>query len=251
MNLAAQHTKVLIVGAGPSGLMMAAQLLRFGVQPVIIESKQGPSDKSKALAVQARSMEIYRQMGLVDEVLKGGKPSEGLKFFYDGKHHGTFPITDAGQGLTPFPYLFMYPQSKNERVLLGDLTSNTLPVYWDTTLTSFTQSKASVEAVVVTNGASVKITADYLIGADGAHSVVRHSLGIPFNGDTYKHLFYLADIISDTDGDFVSMYLSGEGFAGFFPTPEKNGYRVIGSLHEALKDKTDLGLEDICPIWSV
>jgi 2-polyprenyl-6-methoxyphenol hydroxylase-like FAD-dependent oxidoreductase len=61
--IAQQHTSVLIVGAGPSGLMMAAQLLRHGVQPIIIDSKQGPTDQSKALAVQARSLEIYRQMG--------------------------------------------------------------------------------------------------------------------------------------------------------------------------------------------
>jgi ribulose 1,5-bisphosphate synthetase/thiazole synthase len=69
MQITQQHTSVLIIGAGPSGLMMAAQLLRYGVQPVIIDSKQGPTDKSKALAVQARSMEIFRQMGVIDKVI--------------------------------------------------------------------------------------------------------------------------------------------------------------------------------------
>jgi 2-polyprenyl-6-methoxyphenol hydroxylase-like FAD-dependent oxidoreductase len=65
--------------------MMAAQLLRYGVQPVIIDSKQGPTDESKALAVQARSLEIYRQMGVVDRVLDGGKPADGLSFNLEGK----------------------------------------------------------------------------------------------------------------------------------------------------------------------
>ena len=72
MTLSEQHTQVLIVGAGPSGLMMAAQLLRYGIQPIIIDSKQGPTDESKALGVQARSLEIYRQMGIVDQVIKDG-----------------------------------------------------------------------------------------------------------------------------------------------------------------------------------
>ena len=76
MTISDQHTQVLIVGAGPSGLMMAAQLLRYGIQPIIIDSKQGPTDESKALGVQARSMEIYRQMGLVDTIIKDGKKAK-------------------------------------------------------------------------------------------------------------------------------------------------------------------------------
>ena len=73
MTITESHTQVLIVGAGPSGLMMAAQLLRNGIQPVIIDSKQGPTTESKALAVQARSLEIYRQMGIIDPVIANGK----------------------------------------------------------------------------------------------------------------------------------------------------------------------------------
>ncbi|HEY9197338.1 MAG TPA: FAD-dependent monooxygenase, partial [Mucilaginibacter sp.] len=77
MTINQQHTSVIIVGAGPSGLMMAAQLLRYGVQPIIIDNKQGPTDKSKALAVQARSMEIFRQLGVVEKVLGASKAAAG------------------------------------------------------------------------------------------------------------------------------------------------------------------------------
>jgi 2-polyprenyl-6-methoxyphenol hydroxylase-like FAD-dependent oxidoreductase len=83
--IAQQHTSVLIVGAGPSGLMMAAQLLRHGVTPIIIDIKQGPTNQSKALAVQARSLEIYRQMGIVDRALQGGKQADSLVLNQDGK----------------------------------------------------------------------------------------------------------------------------------------------------------------------
>jgi 2-polyprenyl-6-methoxyphenol hydroxylase-like FAD-dependent oxidoreductase len=107
------HTKVLIVGGGPSGLMMATQLLRYGIQPVIIDNKQGPTDHSQALVVQARSLEIYRQMGIVDKVTSNGNPVKGASFHLDGKQKATFQLTDIGNGQTPYPYLFLYQQSKN------------------------------------------------------------------------------------------------------------------------------------------
>src|ERR1700742_2506847 len=103
MQLAAQHTSVLIVGAGPSGLMMAAQLLRYGVQPLIIDSKQGPTDQSKALAVQARSLEIYRQMGVIDRVMQNGKPAEGIVFHQNGKEEARLSVKNIGEGQTPYP----------------------------------------------------------------------------------------------------------------------------------------------------
>jgi 2-polyprenyl-6-methoxyphenol hydroxylase-like FAD-dependent oxidoreductase len=247
MNISSQHTKVLIVGAGPSGLMMAAQLLRYGIEPVIIDSKLGPTDHSQALAVQARSMEIYRQMGLADQILKEGKPNAGLQFFYGDKLTGTFPLSDTGQGETPYPYIFIYPQNKNERVLLGDLTQHVVPVYWNTTLKGLVQKSKSVDATVISESVEAIITADWIIGADGAHSTVRKQLDIHFSGDTYAHLFYLADIISNHDDDYIKLHLTNEGFAGFFPTPDKNGFRIIGSLPPEFEGKDDIKLEDILP----
>lgn len=248
MNLSSQHTQVLIVGAGPSGLMMAAQLVRYGIQPIIIDSKQGPTDHTKALAVQARTLEIYRQMDLVDAVLKDGKPTKGAKFNYDGKLLGTFPVSDSGRGQTPYPYVFVYPQSKNERVLLGNLTQNTIPVYWNTTLQDLKQTTRLAEAILINNGLEVKITADWVIGADGSHSTVRKQANIAFNGDTYENKFYLADVITDHQDDYIGLYLAGSGsIAGFFPTPDKNGYRIIGNLPAGMADQEALTLNDILP----
>src|SRR5476649_2636440 len=116
MQLAEQHTKVLIVGAGPSGLMMAAQLLRHGVQPVIIDSKQGPTNHSKALAVQARSLEIYRQMGVIERIINNGKQAGSLTFNDQGKPVAKLLLTDVGRQQTPFPFVFLYQQSKSERI---------------------------------------------------------------------------------------------------------------------------------------
>src|ERR1700748_192583 len=132
MPIALTTTKVLIVGAGPSGLMMAAQLLRYGIQPVIIDSKDGPTTHTKALAVQARSLEIYRQLGVVDKVIAEGQPAAGLAFNENGRRKSSMAFHNIGEGYTLYPYVLLYPQSKNERLLLDYLTQNTCPVYWNT-----------------------------------------------------------------------------------------------------------------------
>ena len=245
-----KHIKVLIVGAGPSGLMMAAQLLRHGVQPIIIDDKQGPTSHSNALVVQARSLEIYRQMGIVDGVLSNGNPVKGASFNIDQKERATFELTGIAHDQTAFPYLFLYQQFKNERTLLEYLTLNCCPVYWNTSLLSVKQIDQKVE-VQLKNGEQFSfVTCDWVVGADGAHSAVRKRLQIPFNGDTYRHEFFLADVElsnKDLSADYVQLFLTKNGFAGFFPMPEENCYRIIGNLPDA-SQKQDWKIEDILPL---
>jgi 2-polyprenyl-6-methoxyphenol hydroxylase-like FAD-dependent oxidoreductase len=248
--IAAQHTKVLIIGAGPSGLMMAAQLLRHGMQPIIIDSKQGPTDQSKALAVQARSLEIYRQMGLIEKILANGKQAGGVAFNEDGKVLAELSLENTGKGETRFPFVLLYQQSKNERLLLDFLTANCCPVYWDTSLVSIKQTLGRVEVQLQSGTENISLTADWLVGADGTHSVVRKQLQIAFNGDTYAHEFYLADVElanAALTGNQVQLYLSKAGFAGYFPMPEDNCYRIIGNLPEGVETKEDLQIEEILP----
>jgi len=250
MLIIPQHTNVLIIGAGPSGLMMAAQLLRYGVQPIIIDSKEGPTNHSKALAVQARSLEIYRQMGIVDKVVHNGKPARGITFNQDGKKGPSLALTDIGKGQTQFPYLLMYQQSKNERLLLDYLTQNCCPVYWNTTLSSLSQKVNGVDIQLQNVEGNHTLTCDWAIGADGAHSLVRKELQLPFKGNTYPHLFYLLDAEMDNidlKADYMNMFLSKNNFAGFFPMPEENSFRVIGNLPEEFTDKEDVNVDDILP----
>ena len=239
--------QVLIIGAGPSGLMMAAQLLRYGIQPLIVDSRQGPTNQSKALAVQAPSLEIYRQLGIIDPVINGGKQAQGLHFYYEGKKKAEFPISNTGQGITPFPFIHIYQQSKNERALLNYLTQHSCPVYWNTTLISLQQGTGVVNVTLNNQEQEYTLLCNWLVGADGAHSAVRKSLQVPFTGDTYPSQFYLADVVLNHDEDFVNLYLTGKGFAGFFPMPEKNAYRIVGNLTNKLAAKKDLTLDDVLP----
>jgi len=250
MQITEKHTKVLIVGAGPSGLMAAAQLLRYGIQPLIIDNKQGPTSHSNALAVQARSLEIYRQLGISDKVVQNGKQGAGIIFTEDGKEKAKISLTNAGKGQTPFPYVLMYQQYKNERLLLDYLTQHTCPVYWETSLVTLKQNSGYAEAVLQNAQGEYTLQCDWVIGADGAHSTVRKQLNIPFKGDTYAHYFYLADVTLDAsflNGDYVGLYLAKNGFSGFFPMPEKNEYRVIGNLPEQFENTNNIQIEDVLP----
>ncbi|PJJ83807.1 FAD-dependent monooxygenase [Mucilaginibacter auburnensis] len=251
MPVIEQHTQVLIVGAGPSGLMMAAQLLRYGVQPVIIDSKQGPTDQSKALAVQARSLEIYRQMGIIDKVLPGGKQAGGVAYTLNGQTLIDLSFADIGSSQTHFPYVFLYQQNKTERLLLDVLTQNCCPVYWDTALKSITQTSSGVTAILTnSDGTETILNSKWVIGADGAHSILRKQLQIPFNGDVYANEFYLADIEIENhnlDADKVSLYLTKNNMAGFFPMPEAKRYRVIGNITPEMNFTGEITLTDVLP----
>jgi len=250
MTISERHTQVLIVGAGPSGLMMAAQLLRYGIQPLIIDSRLGPTDESKALGVQARSLEIYRQMGIVDPVLKDGKKAQGISFSRNGKELAGFSFTNVGEGQTPFPFIELYPQSKNEKLLLDFLTVHCCPVYWETTLLSLKQTSSNAQLQLQNSTEASSITSDWVIGADGAHSAVRRQLNIPFSGETYNHVFYLADVElgnGEIEDKRIGLFVTGSGIAGFFPMPEANRFRVLGNLPDDLDKKENLQLEDILP----
>jgi len=250
MQITETETKVLIVGAGPSGLMMAAQMLRYGIQPLIIDNKQGPTSYSNALGVQARSMEIYRQLGLSDKAVANGKKAKGLIFAENGQETATVPLMNAGEGQTPFPYLLLYQQYKNERLLLDYLTQNTCPVYWNTSLIALDQQAVFTDVILKSGEDEYHIRCDWVVGADGAHSNVRKHLNIPFTGETYPHYFYLADVkinASFLEGNYIQLYLGKNEFCGFFPMPEENEYRVIGNLQQQFEGVENVTFEQILP----
>lgn len=246
--IAAKNCEVLIAGAGPTGLMMAAQLLRNGVHPMIIDSRNGPSSHSKALAVQARTLEIYRQMGIADEAVENGRKLYGAHLHLPEKDFH-IELGDAAKTQTLFPYALIYEQNKNERLLLNVLTKNACAVLWETELLDFEQSDNTFHVRVLHRGNEQVYTCNYLIGADGAHSKVRKQSGISFEGGKYASRFFLADVKLNhpPEASHIHFFMRQKEFLGVFPMHDEGAFRFIGILPKALREKQNLAFAEVEP----
>ncbi len=193
------RTDVLVVGAGPSGLMLAACLAKLGVDAIIVDGKDGPTRESRALGVQARSMEIYEQLGLVDRVLAERSPATGIVPGAGRRAFGRVEFRGIGAGLSPYTEITVFEQSANERLLVDVLAEAGREVLWRHRVERLevvdgdAGGAASVTATLDGPDGATIVRARYCVGADGSHSVVRESLGIPFEGVTNANTFYIAD----------------------------------------------------------
>ncbi|MBV6624534.1 MAG: FAD-dependent monooxygenase [Rivularia sp. (in: Bacteria)] len=226
-------TDVIIIGAGPTGLSLACQLIRYGIDFVIIEKNASITHLSKALGVHARTLEIYEQLGLAKQAVKQGAIAEKLRLIAKGKIRDGINLSDTGKNLSPYPYMLVLEQSKNEQLLYDYLQSHQKEVLWNTTLESFSQDDTGVLAVVKNDeNPSQTIEAKYLVGCDGARSQVRKSLGLSFTGSTLEEVFYVADMEVDWDIEDDSLYacLGKDSFVGFFPMEGEKCWRIVGNL---------------------
>lgn len=242
-------TDVLIAGAGPTGLMLAAWLRRFGVRVLVADGKDGPTRESRAVIVQARSLEIYDQLGLGPAVQREGRRVENLSFWQERVRFGRLPVGALGRGLTPHPYIVSLEQSLNETLLYGFLRDSGGEVWWGATLEGFDEDDAGVTARLRReDGTPLTVRARYLCGADGARSTVRELLGLPFAGTSNPLQFYVADVTATgaLDDGAVNVKLSGAGFLLAFPMRGPGHFRLIGLLSPAqvrgdLPDYDDAG----------
>jgi 2-polyprenyl-6-methoxyphenol hydroxylase-like FAD-dependent oxidoreductase len=231
---------VLIVGAGPTGLSLAAQCLRYGLSFVIIDGKDAPTELSKALAVQARTMEIYDQFGLAAEARNQGQPLTKVVFLSEGKVAAKPDFSEVGRKFTPFPYFLVLEQSKNEHLLYEHLLAHGATVQWSTELVDFSQDDDGTSARITTSDATTaELSARYLVGCDGASSLVRHQLGLGFEGSTFPRLFYVADVemtidVPDTeinnDGSTLIAALGENAYVLMVPMKGDNHWRFTGNV---------------------
>ncbi|NNG22788.1 FAD-dependent oxidoreductase [Telluria aromaticivorans] len=186
---------VLIAGAGPTGLVLALALAKQGIKVCIVDKTAGPGTTSRAMAVHARTLELYRSLGLADEVVAAGRPNTAINLWVKGKRRAQLAFQSAGERLTAFPYVLIYPQDAHEALLVRHLEEMGISVQRHTELADFEEQGDSVVARLRRNGGNdVQVEARYLAGCDGARSTVRRSLGTGFAGGTYDHLFYVADV---------------------------------------------------------
>ena len=213
-------TDILIIGAGPTGLALACQLIRYGVDFVIIDTKDTTTPFSRAIGVQARTLEIYEQIGLADKLIALGKPAEKVRMIAGGEVRGEAVLKDIGAGMSAYPFMLVVEQGQHEKLLYDHIVAEGRKVHWNQHLTSFTQDDSRVAAIIANaDGTEQIIKAKYLVGCDGAKSLVRHQLGLTFEGETVDRLFYVADVQIDWEypHDALQVCLATHTLTAFFP----------------------------------
>jgi 2-polyprenyl-6-methoxyphenol hydroxylase-like FAD-dependent oxidoreductase len=244
------NADVLVVGAGPTGLMLATQLARHGVQPLIIDRHPGPAVQTRALGVQARTLEIYAHLGIVEQALELGTRATGANLWTEGRRAARIPLGDIGRDLSPYPFLLILGQDDNERLLGEALGRHGTAVQWNTELVGLVQHASHVSATLKhADGTIADVTVAWAAGCDGARSAVRELSGIPFEGAPYEQVFFVADteMTGTMVPDELNVYLWREGFHLFFPMRGTNHWRLVGILPAPLRGRDDLRFEDVIP----
>ena len=235
-----RNTDVLIVGAGPTGLILALWLTRLGVRVRIVDKTAEPGTTSRALAVQARTLELYSQIGLADAVVERGRKTIAANFWVAGKKAARAVFGVMGAGLSPFPYALIFPQDEHEHLFVDRLAESGVQVERQTELLGFEETSGRVLASLKRpDGTQQTCEAAYIAGCDGAHSSVREALKIGFPGGAYAHLFYVADVegTGATMNGEVHVALDKTDFLAVFPLKSEGRARLVGTVRGEAEDR--------------
>lgn len=223
----------LVVGAGPVGLTAALELNRLGAEVRLIEKSAARTNLSKAVGINARSLELLQPSGVTDQLIQAG-----LKIKHINLRDGEDILTRVDFSKLPGRYNFMLslPQSVTEGILEAALNERGIEVKRQTELLGFTEDANHITAKLLSTGREHDYEADYIIGCDGAHSTVRKTLGLGFSGERYPEIWSLADIrmdwrFSHEDGNLFM----GQGGLTVFVIPMPEGrYRAIANAPDVL-----------------
>lgn len=235
-------TEVLIAGAGPTGLVLALWLQRLGVRVRIVDKAAEPGTTSRALVLHARTMELYDQIGIAEAIAGQALRFAAANLWARGTKAARIVLGDMGAGVSPYPYMLIFPQDEHERFLIGRLRENGVEVDRPTEVVSFEERG---DRVVVrlkhSDGSDETCEAVFLAGCDGAHSIVRESLHTGFPGGTYRHLFYVAD--AEASGPVMNQELHAAldeaDFLAVFPMKGEGRARLIGTVEQTSETQRD------------
>ena len=232
----------LICGAGPVGLTMAAELHRYGVECRIFDKSPAPSSVSKALGIQARTLEVFEDMGVLEPFLQEALRLEGVHI-YDAKNelaHIRFDNIDLSD--LPYPFGMLLPQSHTERILLAHLAKAGIMVERPKELKDFEQDAEGITVrLLCADGTIEEVRTHWLLGCDGAGSTVRQLVGETFEGDTYKEVFWAADVVMETPLPRAEIHsvLHPDGMMMVFPLfPDRNFYRLAADVEVDVPEGT-------------
>ena len=229
------QTDVLIAGAGPTGLVLALWLRHQGVNVHIFDQAEAPAQNSRAIIVHARIVELYRQLGLSEGLLELGYKLPATNLWVYRQHKAHVPLEDFGRELTPYPFMLSIPQDDHERMLEKRLNDMGIHVERGSKLQGFVDHGSSITATLFreSDGSSTTHEASYIVGCDGAHSVVRHEIGAKFEGETYKPLFYIADVEGKSEKHFNgegNVVFTNDTFNLVVPYNEAGHVRLVGII---------------------
>jgi 2-polyprenyl-6-methoxyphenol hydroxylase-like FAD-dependent oxidoreductase len=222
--------EVLVVGAGPTGLTLAAQLRALGSDVRIVDRQLDRVHESRALAVQPRTLEVLRGLGVAQTLVERGNDASQLRIHAGGRVLAV-RIFDVGLEDCAYPFLLFISQDATEAVLSEHLAERGVHVERGIELVGFEQSEQGVVCTLRHgDGAMERLHARYLVGCDGAHSTVRHGAGIPFEGAAYAQTFVLGDleVNGDLERDVAHAFLGAGGVLFFFPLARPATWRLLG-----------------------
>lgn len=240
---------VLIVGAGPTGLVLALYLAHQGVKARIIDKNEGPGQASRAMVVQARTLELYDQIGLAEEIIARGIIASRFHLWEAGKETAVIEFGEFGKTISPYPYALSFPQDEHEQVLGQKLGECGVSIEWKTELLSFEQVENGVRYELQGPGGKSQGTCRFICGCDGAHSRVRENLQLEFPGGTYEQTMFMADVEASgavANGD-MNACLSAEDFYIVFPIRTSGTFRIIGLMPHDIRDQANPPFEQIAP----
>ena len=242
------ETEVLIVGAGPTGLVLATWLTRLGVRVRIVDKTKEAGTTSRALAVQSRTLEFYGQLGFADRVVEQGRWATEANLWVNGRRAAHLNFDGMGSGISPYPYALIYPQDEHERLLIERLAGLGVLVERETEVLSFEETDDRVQVKIRKPDATEEnCTVTYVAGCDGARSTTREHLGIGFPGGTYEHLFYVADVqaTGETVNGDLNIGLERADFLVVFPLKGEGRARFIGTVRDAPRTDEELSWESV------
>jgi 2-polyprenyl-6-methoxyphenol hydroxylase-like FAD-dependent oxidoreductase len=221
---------VLVVGAGPTGLTLAAQLHALGASVRIVDRQLDRVRESRALAVQPRTLEVLRGLGIAAMLVERGNDTSKVRV-HAGERVVAVPLLDVGLEDTAFPFLLFISQAETEAVLNEHLAEQGIAVERGVELVEFQAGSDDVCCSLRhRDGTIERLRPGFLVGCDGAHSTVRRGAAIPFEGAAYPQTFVLGDL--EVDGeltpDFAHAFLGKAGMLFFFPLARPASWRMLG-----------------------
>ena len=231
MQAPTSATEILIAGAGPTGLALAAELRRRGADPLIVDRQPAGANTSRACVVHARTLEVLEPLGVTRDLLAAGIK---VPIFRIRDRDRTLVTVDFSEIDSPYRFTLMIPQNRVEQIVLNHLERLGGWVMRPCELVRYDATGSRIEAQVRRDGTTTAIKARWLVGCDGMHSAVREQSGIAFAGGAYEQSFVLADVHMQwpLSREEVTLFYSPNGLMVVAPLPDDH-FRIVATMEDA------------------